>query len=129
MPLDLYGIEEYHEDIRRRIGENEPGLVQSVVGDVLVSWDRNSFWKGPTYSRDPYGRPDPAAILDEMIVDVARGEGIASDRTFNRSRIVWMVEDREAYPDEPRWAKKRNEALLLRAFYLDGGEGARHLKD
>ena len=57
-------------------------------------------------------------IMQEMIVDVASDEGLASSRTFRRSFVAWMIEDRRAYP-KGVWPKKHAEADRLQAL-LDG---------
>ena len=135
MPLDIWKLEEYHAEFRQRIlADERPGLVQSVIGDVLVSWELDGL-AGPTYAYNPsntWGEsvpPNAGRMLDEVILDVVTGEGIATSGSFRRSRIVWMAEDREAYPDNSTWAKKHREARQLREFYLaDDAPGAKYLK-
>ncbi|WPZ32728.1 hypothetical protein T8K17_15925 [Thalassobaculum sp. OXR-137] len=120
MRFDPFGIDEHHANIRDRISRGDPGLAQSIVGDVLVSYEvGQSITHGPVLDRTIQ------SILDEMIVDVARGEGIASPQTFSRTRIRFAIDDRREYP--AHWTKKHAEADLLERFYFSG-EGERLLR-
>ncbi len=116
MPYDPFSVDRYHEEIRQKIENREPGYAQSEIGEVLVSFKAHGFPRGLTHGR--FLSQSEPEILDEMIVDVARGEGHASDGTFRRNRIDFMISDREAYADH--WKKKHAEAALLRDFYLNG---------
>ncbi len=117
MNFDPFGVDRHHEEVRRRIADGQHGLAQSVVGDVLVSYEvGKSITHGPVLDRSIQ------SILDEMILDVARGEGIAGPETFARSRVQFAIEDRREYPKH--WAKKHAEADLLQKFYLQGRGGS-----
>ena len=123
MVFDPFGIQGYHDQIRARIDAGEPGFAQSMLGEVMVSYEAASF-QGPVFAYHPLGFRPPlqsSAILEEIILDVARGEGIASPTTFRRTRIKRMIEDRRAYP--AAYPKMRPQAELLSAFYL-GPNGA-----
>ena len=54
-----------------------------------------------------------------MIIDVARGEGIASPRTFSRARVERLVTDLRSFP--VTYLKLRERAELLQRFYLVEG--------
>ena len=124
MPFDPFGIHEYHDKVREKIKAGEPGYAQSVVNDVMVSYEAASF-RGPIFAYDPIGLGTPPhinAILEEMILDVARAEGIASPKTFSRVRVQRLVDDLQSYPVD--YVKPRRRAELLRRFYLEpGGKG------
>ena len=60
-------------------------------------------------------------MLQEMIVDVASGEGIASPRVFRRSLVNWMIDDRRAYPKKT-WPKKDAEANRLETLLTNRPE-------
>ena len=128
MPFDPFGIQEYHDEIRSRIEAGEPGYAQTYVGDIMVSFEAASF-RGPVFAFNPLGfslYPNNHSLLEELIVDVARQEGMASPRTFRRVRIERMIEDRQAYP--AAYPKMRRQAELLQNFYIDGGaEGEKYL--
>lgn len=113
MPFDPFGIEAHHRRVRERIAAGEEGLAQSEVGTVRVSYE-----VGGSITHGGWLDLKLNEILDEIIVDVAREEGIAGPRTFLRSRITYMIEDRRDYP--PHWKKKRKEADDIEAFYLRG---------
>lgn len=120
MPFDPFGVDQHHEMVRDRIHRGEPGLAQSVVGDVLVSYEvGGSITHGPVLDRSLQ------SILDEMIVDVAHGEGIAGPRTFARGRVRFAIDDRREYPSH--WIKKHAEADMLEHFYF-GGSGEKYLR-
>ncbi len=125
MVFDPFGIQGYHDQIRDRIDAGEPGFAQSILGEIMVSYEAASYL-GPVFAYSPLGSGLPlhsSAILEEIILDVARGEGIASPTTFRRMRIERMIEDRQAYP--PTFPKMRRQAEMLGAFYLEpDGEGA-----
>lgn len=116
MTFDPFGIEAYHEDVRQRIARGEEGLAQSDVSGATVSFDADGHPGSITYG--PYLSLSATEILDEMIVDVARGEGVASNRTFDRDRVRWMIADRRKYP--ARWTKKHKQADDLEAYYFQG---------
>ena len=54
-------------------------------------------------------------IMQEIIVDVPRNEGLASPMTFRRSFVHWMIDDRRAFP-KGTWPKKHAEADRLQAL-------------
>jgi len=84
----------------------------------MVSYETASF-RGPIWGYDPiaFGTTTRlSAILEEMIIDVARGEGIASPRTFSRARVERLVADLQSFPAS--YLKPRRRAELLHSFYL-----------
>ena len=113
MPFDPFGLEKVHENVERAIRDNEPGHAQSDVSGVLVSYIRNDF-PGGFYHAPMSSQMKAAEMLDEMMVDVARGEGMASPATFHRSQLEWAITNRRRYPE--RWVKKHKEATLLEAL-------------
>ena len=118
MSFDPFAIHEYHDKVRAKIEAGEPGYAQSVINEVLVSYESASF-RGPIWGYDPvaFGTTLRAsAILEQMIIDVARGEGIASPRTFSRARVERLVADLQSFP--ATYLKPRRRAELLHAFYL-----------
>jgi hypothetical protein len=119
--FDPFAIHDYHDKVRAKIEAREPGYAQSVVNEVLVSYESASF-RGPVYAYDVVALGTTArvsAILDEMIVDVVRGEGIASPGTFSRTRVERLVADCLSFP--VTYLKPHRRAELLRRFYLDNG--------
>jgi hypothetical protein len=119
--FDPSAIHEYHDKVRAKIEAEESGFAQSVVNEVMVSYESASF-RGPIYGYDPVAfgtTPRVSAILEEMIIDVARGEGIASPRTFSRARVERLVADLQSFP--ATYVKPRRRAELLHAFYLAEG--------
>lgn len=119
MPFDPWGIEDHHKQVRERIQHLEHGLAQSVVGDVMVSYE-----VGHSITHGPVLDLPLIAILDEMILDVARGEGVAGPKTFMKSAVRFAIENRRAY--DPSWVKKHKEAEDIESFYF-GGSGAAYL--
>lgn len=118
MSFDPLGIHDYHDKVRVKIEVGEPGYAQSVVNEVLVSYESASF-RGPVYAYDAVAFGTTvrvSAILEEMIIDVARGEGIASPRTFSRARIERLVADLLSFP--VTYLKPHRRAELLHSFYL-----------
>jgi hypothetical protein len=116
--FDPAAIYEYHDKVREKIEAGEVGFAQSVVDDVMVSYEAASF-RGPVWAYDPVALGTPprlSAILEQMIVDVARREAIASPRTFSRARVERMVADLHSFP--ATWLKPRRRAELLHSFYL-----------
>lgn len=124
MPFDPFGIEAYHESVRQKIAADEPGYAQSEIHDgskdVTVSFEKGAL----TYS-GLYDENNTNKIIDEIIINVARDEGLASKQTFREFRIHFMIKDRRAYP--PHWKRKHKEADLLRVYYLESDEGRRKL--
>ena len=108
----MSAISDFHDEVRKKIENEEEGYAQSEVGDGLVSYVAGRFPGSVTHAHFldmPIGK-----ILEDMILDVAREEGRATNRTFARSRLDFMIADREAYPDH--WVKKHKEAALLRTL-------------
>ena len=119
--FDPSAIHEYHDNVRAKIEAAEFGYAQSVVNDVMVSYESASF-RGPIWGYDPvaFGTTTrTSAILDQMIIDVARGEGIASPRTFSRARVERLVADLQSFP--ATYLKPRRRAELLHGYYLAVG--------
>ncbi|WP_119422192.1 hypothetical protein [Desertibaculum subflavum] len=122
---DPFRVHDYHDQVRARIAAAEPGYAQSVIDDVMVSFEAASF-RGPVYAYDPLAfgmTPRLSAMLDQMIVDVAHGEAIASPQTFSRARIERLVADLRSFP--ATYLKQHRRAALLHDFYLaDAAPGA-----
>jgi hypothetical protein len=121
MSFDPFAIHDYHDKVRAKIEAGEPGYAQSVINEVLVSYESASF-RGPVYAYDVVAFGTTARVsvlLDEMIIDVARNEGIASPRTFTRARVERLVADFSSFPTT--YLKPRRRAELLQRFYLDNG--------
>src|SRR5205085_5228747 len=98
--FDPSAIHDYHDKVREKIETSEPGFAQSVVHEVMVSYEAASF-RGPVWGYDPVALGTPprvSAILEQIIIDVARGEGIASPRTFSRARVERLVADLQSFP-------------------------------
>jgi hypothetical protein len=119
--FDPLAIHDYHDKVRAKIDAGEPGFAQSVVNEVMVSYESASF-RGPIYAYDTVSFGTTArvsALLEQMIIDVAHGEGIASPRTFSRARVERLVADLSSFP--VTYLKPRRRAELLQRFYLDNG--------
>jgi hypothetical protein len=119
--FDPFAIHDYHDKVRTKIEAGEPGFAQSVIDEVMVSYESASF-RGPVYSYDTVAFGTTlrvSAILDQIIIDVARSEGIASPSTFSRARIERLVADLSSFP--VMYLKPRRRAELLQRFYLDNG--------
>ena len=107
MAFDPFGVLAYHQTVRERIARDDPGLAQSFVGSELVSYEVNENGWGQL-TGNVHASVD---AVDEIILDVARAEGIASSRVFAMARVNWMIADRKAYP--PQFPKKQAEVALL----------------
>jgi hypothetical protein len=107
MPFDPYGVLAYHKSVRERIDNGDPGLAQTFIGRELASYaveDGQGYFAGNVAAN--------IDAVEELILDVARKEGIASSQVFAMARITWMIADRDAYPSN--FPKKHAEAALLR---------------
>ena len=113
MPFDPFRLDETHEKVREAIQARKIGFAQSDVGGVLVSYVRHEF-PGGLYHAPMVPQKRANEILEDMMIDVARGEGIASDRTFDLAQLEWAIKDRKKYPTH--WVKKHKEAELLLAL-------------
>ncbi|MEL7470116.1 MAG: hypothetical protein AAFN27_16810 [Pseudomonadota bacterium] len=110
--MTIPNIDHHHRAVRRRIIGDVPGWAQTEIAGNLVSYSRT---EGIT------GAPAPGNALAEMLVDVARDEGIASPGTFSRSFVAQRIDDLRR---RPAWAlKAHRQAHLLEAFYLNGDGG------
>jgi len=125
VPFDPLAIYDYHDKVREKIQAGEVGFAQGVVNDVMVSYESASF-RGPVYGYDPvaFGTPPRvSAMLEQLIVDVARDEAIASPGTFSRARVERLVADLLSFP--ATYLKPIRQAELLQRFYLaEGAPGA-----
>ncbi|MEM9128603.1 MAG: hypothetical protein AAGA97_02645 [Pseudomonadota bacterium] len=114
MPWDPFEIDEYHKSVTQRILDREPGLAQSVIGVDLASYEVREIGGVPvghlTTAGPSYGRE----AMEELILDIARGDGRATTSVFSRDRVNFMIKDREAYNDN--WLKKKNELAALLAL-------------
>lgn len=113
-----FKIDDHHKDIALKIKHDVEGHAQATVDHTLISYSRG--WPGtmthvPIPNPQVWGFPE---ILEQMIVEVAAGRGIASPKTFLETRVLHMIKDRELYPSYR--ADKHQEAAMLKAFYVDG---------
>ena len=118
MTFGPFDIQEYHDNVRGRIEAGEPGYAQSFIGNVLVSYEAASY-RGPVFAHGSLPlltRFHTAHLIEELIVDVARQEGIASPRAFRRARIEGMLEERRGSLSEH--PKMRRQSEYLFGFYL-----------
>ena len=113
MPFDPFGLEETHETVREAIKARKIGFAQSDIDGVLVSYIRHDF-PGGLYHAPMDPKKKANEILEEMMIDVARGEGAASDGTFDLAQLEWAIKDRRKYPTH--WVKKHKEAELLQSL-------------
>jgi len=121
MPLDPFGIDQYHDSVLERIDRGEKGLAHSRVGNVRVSYEvGKSITHGPVIDRTIQ------SILDEMILDVARGDGKAGPETFAHSRVRFAIDNRREFPAD--WKEMHAEADLLEQFYFGDGGGGKYLR-
>jgi hypothetical protein len=111
MGWDPFGIEKEHARVRKAIAAGDEGYAQSDVSGTMVSIHVDGDGP-PDIIRAPLDGMKYHDMLQEMIVDVASGEGIASPRVFRRSFVNWMIDDRRAYSKET-WPKKDAEANRL----------------
>ena len=110
MPFDPFKIHEHHEKVRQLIENDEPGYAQSEIGSTLVSYDATEMPGVMTASPIGPGKGNEE-ILEEMILDIALDEGIASKQVFAKFRVEWMIRHRRMHPS--RWKKKHREAEML----------------
>ena len=71
MSFDPLAIYEYHDKVRAKIEAGESSFAQSVLDDVMVSYESASF-RGPMYGYDPIAfgtTPRVSAMLEKMIID------------------------------------------------------------
>jgi hypothetical protein len=108
MAFDPFGLDKHHADVRARISNGEAGLAQSSIGSALASYEVDSKGWGTFTGNVPAG----IDAVGELILDVARDEGIASAKVFSKDRVAWMISDREAYP--AHFPKQHAEAKVLR---------------
>ncbi|MBJ3778433.1 hypothetical protein [Acuticoccus mangrovi] len=116
MLFDPLKIQDYHDRVRDCIEAGKPGFAQGYLFDVLVSYETASPG-GPFLFPVGFCIPiRPTGVLEELILDVARGEATASPYTFRRSRIERMIDERRTHPMPIR--KLRRQADMLTAFYM-----------
>ena len=101
-----FGVEGYHALVRRKIDAGVEGYAQSDVRGVLVSYDAGTGLPGGITHG---GFLDPRSvgikdIIDEMVLDVARGEGVASDRTLHPRLDRAHARGSPGLPGQPRGA-------------------------
>lgn len=109
---DPFGVEAYHRQVRDAIAHGVPGFAQGRVGGVTVSLENGD----PTY--DYFLFQDMTDIVEIVIVDIARGKGMASAGAISRSLVESLIESCRHYPGD--WPEKQGEAKLLENFYLKG---------
>ena len=108
------GIDEKHDEIRKAIKDGKEGYAQSDVGGTMVSLHLKNGWNTNLYHAPLHGMK-AHDIMQEIVVDVASDEGLASPKTFRRSFVNWMIDDRRAFP-KGTWPKKHAEAYRLQAL-------------
>lgn len=109
---DPFGVEAYHRRVRDAIAHGVPGFAQGHVGNVTVSLENGD----PTY--DFFLAQDMTEIIEDVIVDIARGKGIASSGAISRTLVESLISNCRHYPGA--WQAKQDEAKLLEDFYLKG---------
>ena len=118
--FDHADIEEKHAAVRRAIHDGEPGYAQSDVSGTMVSLHLDGGFN-TQLTHLPLNGMKAHDIIEEMIVDVASSEGIASRHSFRRSLVDYMIDHRRAYP-EHIWPKKHAEADRLQALLANRPE-------
>lgn len=125
------GIDDTHREVAEKIQSDQPGFAQAEIlfdrppaGSEEIRYKVSYAWGYPGTLSHAAVMFVPEAwsfrrILDAIIVEVAKGTGQASPKTFLRSRIVYMIENARSFP-ESSWAGKHAEADLLEKFYLTG---------
>lgn len=129
MLYDPFGVLRHHEEVRLKIQAREPGYAQSVIGDVMVSFEAASF-HGPVFAHFPLVMGGlltrTTDVIDQLILDVARGDGIASPYCFSRARVERIVNDFKSYPEN--YLKLHRKAQILTDYYLAAGaEGVEYV--
>lgn len=115
--MPFAGVNKFHKSVRKKIKKGEPGWAQSDIQGTIASYNRKIGWTGTGLALSPTN-PFLHDQMEEMLVDVARDEGIASPETFNRDFVVRLIEGLRLYP---RWNRKpHKKAELLENFYLKG---------
>lgn len=109
---DPFGIEQLHAKLREEIGGKVEGRAKSDISGTMVSLIVKDDGQPKFYHIGVDGMRHHD-VMQEMIVDVASGEGMATARTFRKSFVDWMIDDRRAYP-KAAWPKKHAEAERLR---------------
>lgn len=112
--FDHAAIEERHAAVRRAIHDGKPGYAQSDVSGTMVSLHLEGGFN-TELTHLPLNGMKPHEIIQEMIVDVASSEGIASRHTFRRTLVHFMIDERRAFP-APIWPKKHAEADRLQVL-------------
>lgn len=117
---DPFGIEELHERVRGEIRDKVEGRAQSDISGTMVSLiiDADGQEKFFHIGTDGMRHKD---IMQEMVVDIASDEGMASPRTFRKSFVDWMIDYRQAF-SKSAWPKKHAEADRLKALLKDRPE-------
>lgn len=107
---DSADIQAYHSNVRRAIENGTRGYARSDVGGVLVSLRREGNVTSLTHA--PIQSANLADIIQEMMLDVAEGTGIASPGAFARHAANSTVGDLRAFP-ESIWPRKHALAKQL----------------
>ena len=111
------GVDSFHEAVRDKIRNREPGWAQSDIGGSTATYSRWTGWTGTGLytSRD---NPFLHDQLDEMLLDVARGEGQATDATFHKPYVERKIEGLKLYAS---WnLKPHAQAKTLEDFFING---------
>jgi hypothetical protein len=109
---DPFGIEKIHKDTYQAIEDKKEGYAWSDVSGTTVSLHFDG-WQTKLYHL-PLDGMRHRDIVQEIIVDVASDEGLASDKTFRRSFVEWMIDERRAFPRG--FVKQHAEAARLEAL-------------
>jgi hypothetical protein len=112
---DPFGIEKIHQEVSQAINDKKDGYAQSDVSGATVS-----LYFDDCQTRlyhQPLDGMRHRDIVQEIIIDVASKEGLASDKTVRHSFVNWMIDDRRAYPK--RFAKQHAEADRLETLVKD----------
>jgi hypothetical protein len=113
---DPFGISRRHQEVREKIHRGEEGYAQSDISGQIVSYENDEYPGTLVYGFRPVDQTNKPlsfdAIIEEMMLDVARNEGIASKGAFSKDRAEWMIKDKSRYPEH--WAKKHAQAKLIK---------------
>ena len=119
------GIDTFHAAVRQKIADGEAGWAQSDIGGNIASYSRSTGWYGTGLNTGP-DNPFLLKQFDELLLDVARGEGIASAEVFSRNYVTRKIADLRLFPD---WNPKPHaQAKALEDFYINGA-GQQYLYD
>lgn len=116
--MSFWGIDEYHAAVRVKIAKHEPGWAQSEVDGVLFSHHPARGFTSAEPVHKALDEPRAREVYDKMLVDVARGEGLASPKSFCRDYVKRLIKGLRVFPDCR--TDKQRRADMLQGFYFEG---------